>query len=647
MKRTFFEDLPARKNPPYQPGSPTSPAQGPKGGSDDEASAKRVRQAVYDIRYRAKQDEVELEVAFNSYIGNASMTPVEKKAVREKLFGESFDMTEDENRKYSVRVHDKAAGKTYYRKADRKTITKLRGTKNISSVEMSTYKTPTEDEGEDKPKKGKEKVTIQKEANDGNLANNYPPYDKVTRGDVIAGATGNDEMGGKNKKKKKTAKEEWESILADPILRLVSDEELEATIYDVFEEIEQEGFLTEALEFIDSDQFLSEERDAGAIAKSRLQRKRMDATADGPQSGGAAKRFVAKKAKQAVKAGADRVGSAVKKVGSAVKSAGSVAAAKAKAGVKAVGKKAVQTAGKVAGEFSAAKAKQKAKAMSRPETPKAASTDTSKSGTTAGSAAAKSDSSSSSSDSGSSSGGSSSGGEKKKGFLRRLGGAMKRGLKRAAGKTLRGISTASDKGAKRLGEETAPKVRVKSESYDWRTGFFENLSDNLDPEDEQKINLKKGIKNKITINPQMEETKVDLDKRIEEVKLKAQINQIESKVVIDPLKEAVDKAIAARVKEMMPQKEESDIAASFNHRVAQLKGINEEDYDRMKDKRLERGGMGGNTRTPAKASNAALGIKPGKTAVQKELEKKHGKGASAMDIVKSEIRSKYGKGSVK
>lgn len=33
---------------------------------------------------------------------------------------------------------------------------------------------------------------------DGNLANNYPPYDKVTRGDVIAGATGKDQMGGKN-----------------------------------------------------------------------------------------------------------------------------------------------------------------------------------------------------------------------------------------------------------------------------------------------------------------------------------------------------------------------------------------------------------------------------------------------------------------
>lgn len=32
---------------------------------------------------------------------------------------------------------------------------------------------------------------------DGNLANNYPPYDKVTRGDVVAGATGKDQKGGK------------------------------------------------------------------------------------------------------------------------------------------------------------------------------------------------------------------------------------------------------------------------------------------------------------------------------------------------------------------------------------------------------------------------------------------------------------------
>lgn len=39
---------------------------------------------------------------------------------------------------------------------------------------------------------------------DGNLANNYPPYDKVTRGDIIAGATGKDQMGGKKKKVKES-----------------------------------------------------------------------------------------------------------------------------------------------------------------------------------------------------------------------------------------------------------------------------------------------------------------------------------------------------------------------------------------------------------------------------------------------------------
>jgi hypothetical protein len=56
------------------------------------------------------------------------------------------------------------------------------------------------------------KTTETKKKNDGNLANNAKPYDKVTRGDVIAGRLGKDEMGGKKKaasdaKKKKTVKE--------------------------------------------------------------------------------------------------------------------------------------------------------------------------------------------------------------------------------------------------------------------------------------------------------------------------------------------------------------------------------------------------------------------------------------------------------
>jgi hypothetical protein len=42
-----------------------------------------------------------------------------------------------------------------------------------------------------------------KKKNDGNLANNAKPYNKVTRGDVIAGRLGKDEMGGKKKAKAK------------------------------------------------------------------------------------------------------------------------------------------------------------------------------------------------------------------------------------------------------------------------------------------------------------------------------------------------------------------------------------------------------------------------------------------------------------
>lgn len=45
-------------------------------------------------------------------------------------------------------------------------------------------------------------VSLEEKKNDGNLANNYPPYDKVTRGDVIAGAKGEDQMGGKKKKER-------------------------------------------------------------------------------------------------------------------------------------------------------------------------------------------------------------------------------------------------------------------------------------------------------------------------------------------------------------------------------------------------------------------------------------------------------------
>ena len=51
--------------------------------------------------------------------------------------------------------------------------------------------------------RGKKKTV--EEGNDGNLANNAKPYDKVTHGDVISGRLGKDEMGGKKKVKEAAA----------------------------------------------------------------------------------------------------------------------------------------------------------------------------------------------------------------------------------------------------------------------------------------------------------------------------------------------------------------------------------------------------------------------------------------------------------
>ena len=56
-----------------------------------------------------------------------------------------------------------------------------------------------------------------KKKGDGNLANNYPPYDKVTRGDVIAGRLGKDQKGGKAKVK--------ESQIVESIARFIAEDE--------------------------------------------------------------------------------------------------------------------------------------------------------------------------------------------------------------------------------------------------------------------------------------------------------------------------------------------------------------------------------------------------------------------------------------
>jgi len=187
MNNNIFEELPARKSAPAA-AAPAGAAKG-KGPNDPKANAeKRVRQAVYDIRYRARREGVDIKQAFSQYMQNSSLNPQERTAVKAKVFPkgagavkEDFqiealasntitsaftkvffegvekevapieldylkELNEVEDRKYKVRVSDKNSGRSYVRYATREKISQLRANPNISSVEMTEYGEPYEGE---------------------------------------------------------------------------------------------------------------------------------------------------------------------------------------------------------------------------------------------------------------------------------------------------------------------------------------------------------------------------------------------------------------------------------------------------------------------------------------------------------------------
>ena len=198
MSTDIAESLPKRKFAPapmVKKGAKAAPPAAKKGGAkgaSEEGSEKRIRQAVYDIRYRARREDIDLKAAFAQYMSNSSLSQADRTAVREKIFGKKGGLSEkfindadnlavdgvasalykvfvekkedekeielaylqqlDEQptKKYKVRVTDKN-GKSYVRFADRAKITELRGNPNIESVEMTEYGEPYEGER----KKGK------------------------------------------------------------------------------------------------------------------------------------------------------------------------------------------------------------------------------------------------------------------------------------------------------------------------------------------------------------------------------------------------------------------------------------------------------------------------------------------------------------
>ena len=148
-----------------------------------------------------------------------------------------------------------------------------------------------------------------------------------------------------------------------------------------------------------------------------------------------------------------------------MKSAAKAAGAKLKAGVKGAAKKAIgagaRAAGHAKGEFEAARIKSKRASMER--TPAKKKDDDDGTGGKLDALLAKTRGTSSSSSSSSGGGGERDAGsearsrmqsrKKGPGLLSKIGGAVKKGLKKAVGKTARAVSSGSGKLAKRLGED--------------------------------------------------------------------------------------------------------------------------------------------------------------------------------------------------
>ena len=192
MSKNIVEELPARKT--ATAATPVKASAGGK-GSVEEGSEKKIRQAVYDIRYRARREDIDLKAAYAQYMANSSLNQKEKSIVREKLFGKDGggvkeqvmlnvdeiasdnlanalfkvfvepdiqeeelelayldQLNEEDAKKFKVRVTD-TSGKSYVRYANRDKITQLRQNSNIKSVEMTEYGEPYEGSRKKKAKK--------------------------------------------------------------------------------------------------------------------------------------------------------------------------------------------------------------------------------------------------------------------------------------------------------------------------------------------------------------------------------------------------------------------------------------------------------------------------------------------------------------
>lgn len=282
MKKHIAEELPATRHTQAtqsKPGGDNKPQSGGGAAKPEDKSGrtvegdvdKQVRQAIYDIRYRARREGISLEQAYSQYIANSNLSQDAKMRIKEALFpkgsgggkggeekeeakesytsigmdlattalseamykvfveGSKETVSEEElekvceekaqpseGKKYPVRVTDPQSGVTYHRTATRAKINELKA-KGLQ-VEIDEYgeKSGKNYEGEDEKKKGKKEVKealdpVGKEDDDVNndgKVDDTDGYLKKRRG-AIAKAIA--------KNKKKVAEEFIGEVAADQI----------------------------------------------------------------------------------------------------------------------------------------------------------------------------------------------------------------------------------------------------------------------------------------------------------------------------------------------------------------------------------------------------------------------------------------------
>ena len=162
--------------------------------------------------------------------------------------------------------------------------------------------------------------------------------------------------------------------------------------------------------------------------------------------------------------------------------------------------------------------------------------------------------------------------------------------------------------------------------------------------DKQKFELQKKGKLPLTMSNEVEGEQLDELGPVAGLAVRAGLaagTAIMGKMVYDKGKKVADK-----IKQQNQQKADMINNISNSYEV-EGETVSEEDADRLRDRRMERGGVDGNTRydrAPKAPNTKKFGS--GKTMAQKEMEKKYGKGKSAMDIVRAQIQAKHGKGAI-